>query len=416
MRRSVPLLLTCLLCLTTGIALLGASAIVAMPTRELGSFGAPDPVAEANAALVRRFYDAINTSVATGDPTPLVAFVAPDFADRAPPAGIAPTGGGFMKHVVGLGRIFPTMHLQVEDLEAHGDLVLARVRVDGLAQGVFLGATISGEPAAWAGLDLYRIADGRIAERWTADGLPILPRALAQTPLARPPAVAFTRLVRVTYAPGAVQPWFATLGSLFVAAERGTLTVRVGGEAALTHAGEADTGTSPSAIASPTGDLLLGPGDALLLPSGARFSARNTGDEPVSVLTLALHPWSPGAPEGSQFIWPDASLPDVEAQVLFEDVATDLPEGPATIALGRVALAPRSTLTTAGATGPWLAVVEAGALQIETPTAHGTTLRAGQGTLVPAASAPTFRNMGDGQLVVLLVTIMPDTQALTLNG
>lgn len=410
MRRSVPLLLTCLLCLTTGIALLCASAIVAMPTREAGSFGAPDPAAAANTALVQRFYDAVNTTIATGDPEPLAALVAPDFADRDSPSGVPPTGAGFMEHVVGLGRIFPTLHLQVEVLQAHGDWVLARVRVEGLAQGVFLGATVSGDPATWAGLDVYRIADGRIAERLATDDLPILPQAFAQAPLARMPAVALTRLVRVTYAPGALQPWFAILGSMFVTVERGALTVRVEGEAELTRAREADAGTSPSTTAPPTGDLLLSSGDALVLPSGARFSARNTGGEPVSVLTLALLPWSPGAPEGRQFIWPEASLPDVDAQVLLEDVATDLPEGPATIALGRVALTAQSSLTPLGAPGPWLAVVEAGALQIETPTDRGTALRAGQGTLVPAASAPTFRNVGDGQLVVLLVTITPDAQ------
>jgi predicted ester cyclase len=401
MRRSTLLLLTCLLAAITGVALLGAGALVAVPAGETGSLAAPSGNGSADPDLVGNFYEAVNATVATGDPASLVDLLAADFADRAAHPGYAPTHAGLVEHLLALRATFPTMWLTVEDLQAQGDWVLARLRVDGAGRGVFFGVSLSVAPTSWDAIELVRTAGGRIAERRAAGDWPVLPHLLTQAPLARTPAGAFVRLGRLTFAPGASQPRTAIIGPLLVAVERGTLTAVVEGEAVLVHGEDASTN------ASPTGEVIVGAGDALLLSSSARYSARNTGTAPAVVLTLALFPWNSGATDAAPFFWPEARLPDVTAQLLAEGAMTDLPDGPATIAIGRVSLAVGAELGAVGANEPRLAVVEAGALQVETTAGLGATLSVGQGTLVQPASMPTFRNAGDGPLVVLLVAITP---------
>jgi hypothetical protein len=70
------------------------------------------------------------------------------------------------------------------------------------------------------------------------------------------------------------------------------------------------------------------------------------------------------------------------------------PGGPATISLGRVSRAAGTELSASGATGPWLAVVEAGSLQLSAPSGPETLLSVGQGTIVAPAPAPTLRQVG----------------------
>ena len=402
MRRSALLLLTCLLAAITGVALLGASALVAVPAGETGTLAAPSGNGAADPALVGHFYEAVNATVATGDTASLVDLLAADFADRTTHPGYAPTPAGLVEHLLALRATFPTMWLTVEDLQAQGDWVLARLRVDGAGRGDFFGVSMSVAPTSWEAIELVRTAGGRIAERRAAGDWPVLPHLLAQAPLARPPAGAFVRLGRLTFAPGASQPRTAIIGPLLVAVERGALTAVVEGEAVLVR------GEDASANASPTGEVIVGAGDALLLSSSARYSVRNTGAAPAVVLTLALFPWNSGATDAAPFFWPEAGLPEITAQLLAEGVVTDLPEGPAKIALGRVSLAVGAELNVDRVTGPRLAIVEAGTLEVEPTAGLGTTLAAGQWSLVQPASMPTFRNAGDGPLVLLLVTITPE--------
>ena len=407
MRRQVLLILTCLLALATGVALLRAGVMVAGPNAETGALGPTGDAAGANAALVRRFYDAVNTTVGTGDPTPLTEVVATDFADRAIRPGFAPTRDGLVQQLLTLRATFPAMWLVVEDLQPHGEWVLAHFRVEGVARGMILDVPFSGAPAVWVGFDVFRIGGNRIAERWSTGGWPVLPLALARASLAEPPAAAFVRLGRLAFAPGASQPRTALLGQLLVAVERGALTVRVEGEATVGRAASASASASPAAGTPPAGDILVGPGDTLMLSSGARYAIRNAGQTPAVALTLALFPWSAGASGEGRFLWPTAGLPDVTTQLLVEGVATDLPEGPVTIALGRVVLAPDAELAARGPRASRLVVVDAGILHLATGGGAVSVLSPGQGALVPPESGFSLRGDGDDPLVVLLATITP---------
>ena len=54
----------------------------------------------------------------------------------------------------------------VHDLIAEGELVAARVTYSGSHQGEFIGIPATGRQAHTAGVDFFRMQDGRQAEHW----------------------------------------------------------------------------------------------------------------------------------------------------------------------------------------------------------------------------------------------------------
>lgn len=57
-------------------------------------------------------------------------------------------------------------HFAVEDVIAEGDRLVVRWRNRGTHVEPFLGLPASGKSFDMAGIDIYRVADGRIAEHW----------------------------------------------------------------------------------------------------------------------------------------------------------------------------------------------------------------------------------------------------------
>ena len=73
-----------------------------------------------------------------------------------------------------LRQTFPDLHIQVEDIVAEGDKVVARLSAQGTHSGDAL-APATGRRVTFAALVMARIADGRIAEAWNCiDQLGIL--------------------------------------------------------------------------------------------------------------------------------------------------------------------------------------------------------------------------------------------------
>src|SRR5687768_14667829 len=83
-RRPPVLLLTAGLLLATGLALRGLWAELAAPAPDLRA-------GDANAAVVRRFYAAVNAALRTGDVAEVKRLVAADFVEHAPLPGQPPT-------------------------------------------------------------------------------------------------------------------------------------------------------------------------------------------------------------------------------------------------------------------------------------------------------------------------------------
>jgi steroid delta-isomerase-like uncharacterized protein len=61
---------------------------------------------------------------------------------------------------------FPDIHLDIEQLIAQDDHVAARLTVRGTHQGPFMGVPATGRKVTVEVADVYRLADGKIAEQW----------------------------------------------------------------------------------------------------------------------------------------------------------------------------------------------------------------------------------------------------------
>jgi len=64
---------------------------------------------------------------------------------------------------------FPDLHAPEQDIVAAGQAVALRFVVEGTHQGNMFGLAPTGRRVRWDAADVYRLADGVIAEEWAAD-------------------------------------------------------------------------------------------------------------------------------------------------------------------------------------------------------------------------------------------------------
>jgi len=70
------------------------------------------------------------------------------------------------KHAEILFSAFPDIQIHIEDIFASDDKVAVRMRVTGTHTGAFIGIQPTGKKVSYEINELYRIADGKIAEEW----------------------------------------------------------------------------------------------------------------------------------------------------------------------------------------------------------------------------------------------------------
>jgi steroid delta-isomerase-like uncharacterized protein len=63
----------------------------------------------------------------------------------------------------------PDLHVELDQLIAEGDLVAARWTATGTHSAELAGVPATGRAVRWSGTDVYRVADGRVAEWWRND-------------------------------------------------------------------------------------------------------------------------------------------------------------------------------------------------------------------------------------------------------
>lgn len=121
---------------------------------------APAERAEANAALVRRFWEAWHRQ----DWAALDAMVAPGFRHNY--YQTAANREGFRAGSRALLAAFPDWRVTLEDVVAQGDRVAVRATARGTHRGEYYGIAASGRSIVATVTFFYRIVDGRIAEDW----------------------------------------------------------------------------------------------------------------------------------------------------------------------------------------------------------------------------------------------------------
>ena len=79
---------------------------------------------------------------------------------------------GLKSLVTWLRTAFPDIHTSIDDVVAEGDKVVVRFTSRGTHQREGMGIPPTGKRVVYTGIDIFRIEDGRIVERWgEVDGL-----------------------------------------------------------------------------------------------------------------------------------------------------------------------------------------------------------------------------------------------------
>ena len=119
--------------------------------------------AAANKELVRQFYKEVfvDWNLDLVDEVVSAQFRSHDWPEDFP-SGPA----GFNNFYAGVRSAFPDMGYEVDDLIADGDRVVVRWRLLGTHLGDFLGKPPTGQAISLKGIAIYRLADGKLVERW----------------------------------------------------------------------------------------------------------------------------------------------------------------------------------------------------------------------------------------------------------
>jgi steroid delta-isomerase-like uncharacterized protein len=117
-------------------------------------------------AAARRIYETLNTALRAGDLATLDDVIAADAVDHNPAPGQTPGLEGIKRSFGAFRTAFPNLRLTVEEMIAEGDKVAARITTRGTHKGKFLGIPPTGKHVTQTGIDILRIVDGKIVERW----------------------------------------------------------------------------------------------------------------------------------------------------------------------------------------------------------------------------------------------------------
>lgn len=133
---------------------------------------------ERNKATLRLFENLLGSGDAEEVTRAIDEFVAPDVLMRTP-LPLDSTGAAAMKEVFGrLHGAFPDLHVEIDDLIAEGDKVVARNTVTGTHRGEFMGLPPTGRKVRYDEIFVVRFADGRMVETWGVVDMASLMRQL----------------------------------------------------------------------------------------------------------------------------------------------------------------------------------------------------------------------------------------------
>ena len=116
-----------------------------------------------NMAIARRFF----TAWVGGDPAAFDEVLAPDYVFHDPADPQMPPGpAGAKAMAAGFRAAFQDMRPVEEDYVAGGDKVVYRWRVRATHRGDFAGVPPTGREVEFSGIEIVRLAGGRIVEHW----------------------------------------------------------------------------------------------------------------------------------------------------------------------------------------------------------------------------------------------------------
>ena len=119
---------------------------------------------EANKELVQAFIQELFTK---GDLDAVDRYVSPGLVNHDPPFPGAPEGPEGMRQAAALFRqALPDWHSDLHQLVAEDDIVVERFTASGTHQGELMGVPGTGKTITLPGINIFRISEGKIVERW----------------------------------------------------------------------------------------------------------------------------------------------------------------------------------------------------------------------------------------------------------
>jgi steroid delta-isomerase-like uncharacterized protein len=119
---------------------------------------------EENKTIVSEFIQALFTR---GDLDAVDEYLAEDFVNNDPPFGASADREGMRSAGALFRSVFPDWHTDLHLLVAEGDIVVEQFTAAGTHTGVpIMNVAPSGQTVTLPGINIFRLRDGRIVERW----------------------------------------------------------------------------------------------------------------------------------------------------------------------------------------------------------------------------------------------------------
>lgn len=115
-----------------------------------------------NKEVVRRFWDEWNKGNFQG----MMDLISEDAQDHAMPPGMVGNKEGIQQLIGMYHQAFPGMQSTMEDLIGEGDLVVCRLSFTGTNSGSFMGMPATGKSSTITAINIFRVANGKLMERW----------------------------------------------------------------------------------------------------------------------------------------------------------------------------------------------------------------------------------------------------------
>lgn len=158
-----------------GAMLAGAAARPALAqdaTPDTGTETCPATPVEEGKALVQRYWDEVWNAK---DGAALAELYSPDEVHHWGVGGDTTGPEPFLERVATFWQAFPDFNIRVEQLVGEGDIVVSRWVATGTHDGEWMGIAATGKKIEYTGVNLFRIACGKIVESWAeADHLGLL--------------------------------------------------------------------------------------------------------------------------------------------------------------------------------------------------------------------------------------------------
>ena len=171
--------------LIVGALLIGVCPLIGVSIAEAQDAGATADQAEMPRiySIVARIYEEVFN---TGTLDQVDTLISAEYIDHNPIGQSGESGiEGFKQTVRGLRFAFPDLQFTIEEILATGDKVVIRTTMQGTHKNSFLGVDPTNKQVTVTGIDIFRIADGVVVERWgTLDGLSLMEQMQVFIPMA----------------------------------------------------------------------------------------------------------------------------------------------------------------------------------------------------------------------------------------